>query len=351
MNDGTPIQELVAVPTENALQIFTQEGAIEPYLAMVRKHIDAFVPDMSTADGRKDIKAFAYKVTRSKTALDAAGKKIVDELKALPKKVDETRKHVRDTLDAWAEAIRKPVEDFEAAEEARVANHAARISLIAEKATLPNGISAADIGQRMNFVCSIALSEDACEEFLEEYSRAVDMAINVLTRAHAAAVQYEADQAELAKLREERAEREAKDRAEADAKAQREREAQIEAEAIEKAKRESEEATARERQQAEETLRQAEAARIAAEERAAAAIEQARQQAADTEARIAREAAEKAQQAEDERKARERDTEHKAAINRKAVAALIEGGISEDIARAVIVLIARKQIPNVNINY
>jgi hypothetical protein len=42
----------------------------------------------------------AYKVARSKTALDDGGKKLVADLKQIPKKIDAERKRVRDPLDA-----------------------------------------------------------------------------------------------------------------------------------------------------------------------------------------------------------------------------------------------------------
>jgi hypothetical protein len=45
------------------------------------------------------------------------------------------------------------------------------------------------------------------------------------------------------------------------------------------------------------------------------------------------------------------DREHRATINRSALAAFVEAGISEDVAKQVVTLIAAASIPNVTINY
>ncbi len=86
---------------KGALAVFTTPGAIDPILADIRKRIDAFVGDVTTKRGREEIASFAYKLARSKTFIDDAGKTLVAEMKEIPKKIDASRKHVRDTLDLW----------------------------------------------------------------------------------------------------------------------------------------------------------------------------------------------------------------------------------------------------------
>src|SRR5690606_34102970 len=106
-------RELVTIEPKNALAVFTEEKAIDPILARVRKEIDAFIPDITTASGRKAVASMAFKVAKSKTYLDGVGKKLVDEYKEIPKKIDATRKRVRDTLDEWKDEVRKPLTDWE----------------------------------------------------------------------------------------------------------------------------------------------------------------------------------------------------------------------------------------------
>lgn len=51
----------------------------------------------------------AHKVARSKTYIDNAGKDLVAELKALPKQIDESRRIVRERLDALKDEVRRPL--------------------------------------------------------------------------------------------------------------------------------------------------------------------------------------------------------------------------------------------------
>ncbi|MNT69520.1 hypothetical protein D3C72_2078460 [compost metagenome] len=72
----------------------------------------------------------AHKIARSKTALEAVGKKVSADLKLIPKKVDAERKRVWDTLEAWQEEVRRPLNEWQAAEDARVERHNAAIAHI-----------------------------------------------------------------------------------------------------------------------------------------------------------------------------------------------------------------------------
>lgn len=85
--------EVATIPTkENALTVFSAAQGLDPYLAQIRAEIDGFTPDISTRKGRDAIASIAYKVARSKTALDNVGKELVAELKDIPKKIDAERK-------------------------------------------------------------------------------------------------------------------------------------------------------------------------------------------------------------------------------------------------------------------
>ncbi len=124
MNAAT---EIALVPKENALQVYSAENGLDPYLQKIRAEIDSFVPDVSTRKGREAIASIAYKVARSKTALDGVGKDLVAELKEVPKKIDAERKRMRDLLDSWQAEVRKPLTEWEEAEAARVAAHERRV--------------------------------------------------------------------------------------------------------------------------------------------------------------------------------------------------------------------------------
>ena len=85
--------QLAEVPSkETALQVYSAANGLDPFLAKIREEIDGFTPDVTTRKGREVIASIAYKVARSKTALDNVGKELVAELKEVPKKIDAERK-------------------------------------------------------------------------------------------------------------------------------------------------------------------------------------------------------------------------------------------------------------------
>ncbi|EMB0753467.1 hypothetical protein U7S25_004184, partial [Providencia rettgeri] len=115
--------ELVVIEQATALDLFTAPEKVNQMLAHIktlaeeeRKELDS---DLSVAKNRKAFASLAYKVTQTKTAIDKAGKLVVDDLKELPKKVDAARKLFRDELDLLSDDIRKPVTEYELEEKAR----------------------------------------------------------------------------------------------------------------------------------------------------------------------------------------------------------------------------------------
>lgn len=359
--------DLIEIPKANALEVFSADQGLAPYMAKIRAEIDAFVPDVSTKRGRDAIASIAHKVARSKTALDGVGKDLVAELKELPKKIDASRKLMRDTLDAWKDEVRAPLTAWEQAEEARQQRHKDAVEGIASLVVNCNE-SAESLRTAMAAVEAIAIGPE-WEEFETEAARAKDKALTGLRERLVAREKYDAEQAELARLRAAEAEREQKERderiaREAAERAKREAEARAQAERDAAARREAEALAAAETARLNAQL--AEQRRIAAEQQAEldrqAAVVREREAAAQAEQR-ARQAAEQAAAAERQRIAdeqaaaaaeaqrREEDMAHKAGINRAALDAFVQGGMPEDCAKQAIKLIAKGQIPNIRITY
>jgi hypothetical protein len=116
--------------------------------------------------------------------------------------------------------------------------------------------------------------------------------------------------------------------------------------------------------EADEAARKAEADRVAKEQ--AEAAERAKAEAEAREAKAKAEAEQKAidaankererieaeaKAAADDQARREADKAHKGAVNRTALAALIDGGVSEDAAKKCIELVAKKAIPGMKMEY
>lgn len=324
-------------------------GHVETILTAIEKEVRSELFDISTEEGRERIKSVAYKIARSKTTLDDIGKEYVADIKAQSAKIDKERKTLRDRLDALKEEVRSPLTVWEDAETARVDGHEKALVWIIESPRFATTPTVAMIEAQVSDLNG--LSGRDWQEFGERADAAITEARAMLSDMLRQSKQAERDATELAELRRLKAEREAADLAEAAAKAEADRKAQ-EAEAIAKrevllaaqAKRDQLAAVAHAIEEAEAKAKadiaRAEQAARDAEAATARAVEVERQRAAA--AKAADEAAEQKRQA---------NKRHCAKINNEALAALIMLGVTEDIGKALIVVIATKQIPHVSISY
>ncbi|HHH0537861.1 TPA: hypothetical protein ACPZS9_000128 [Yersinia enterocolitica] len=131
MSEATGLS--IVIEPKNALAVFTQPDHIESILQQVEKEVNSFVPDVSTKKGRDAIASLGLKVAKTKTYLDGLGKDLVTEYKEVPKKIDASRKTVRDRLDALKEKVLLPKLEFEAEQE-RLKLEAERIAAEQRKA-------------------------------------------------------------------------------------------------------------------------------------------------------------------------------------------------------------------------
>lgn len=341
--------ELATVPEkETALAVYSAPNGLEPWLQKIRDEVLSFVPDTSTAKGRAAIASMAFKVAKSRTALDDAGKKLVAELKEVPKLIDAERKRMRESLEALQEEVRRPLNEWQAAEDARVDRHQAVIEHI--KNTDTAGMSAALIGAKVQDLDSLEITQEL-EEFEADAHRAKAASLGTLRQALEEQERAEAEQAELIKLR-----------AEKEAQEQKDREARIAKEAADKAGIEAEQRAQHERDEgdkrvrdAEQRERQANVDRLAAEERAedernqatfrqAQAVEQARQD----EKKRADDAAAEIVRQQDMRAA---DQAHRGKVNRTALEAFTANGLTEACAKQAITLIVQGKIPAITLTY
>ncbi|HCI9782080.1 TPA: hypothetical protein NQE86_005341, partial [Klebsiella pneumoniae] len=111
------IMDLVVIEKKNAMAVFTNNDQLDPLIEAIEKEARSLVPDVTTKKGRDAIASMAHKVARSKTYIDNAGKGLVAELKALPKQIDESRRVVRERLDALKDEVRRPLTEWEAEQE------------------------------------------------------------------------------------------------------------------------------------------------------------------------------------------------------------------------------------------
>lgn len=337
MNVHTPARDIVAYVSENPVAAFTDEAAYSEFYEKVKAEVSSHVPDVSTEKGRKEIASLAYKVTRSKTAIDAAGKKLNEEARAQIGKVDAQRRKIRDELDALAAEVRQPLTEYEEAEKKRVAEAQGILDRIKEFADVSVDDGSAYIAHYVAKVESIVIDPEIFPGLLElqKAQSAKANAIEMLAQCLARARQHEADQAELARLRAEQEERE---------RAEREAAEKAEAERLEQDRREREAAELKAREEA-----AAERARQEEQRKAREAIE-----AAEAEARAVKEKAEREErerQAAIERTRREEeeraaDRKHRSNVMSAAKTAIMTCGADEETAKKIVLAIVAGEVPH-----
>lgn len=367
MTEQTTELALPEITADLAQKIYTT-GGLAPFIERVADQVKGEVPDLSTKKGRARIASLAMQVSRSKTAVEKPGRDYLKHLKDQPKLVELELREFVQSMDALRDEVRAPLNEWEAAEKARVAAHEERLANIRGWFDPERDYTSADLKDEIQYLTATSIAD--MEEFVEQAALAKEATLKRMRNALPAIEAREAEQAELDRLRQDQAKREQEERerriaeeaaarakaeAEQAVKAERDaairRETELKAQA-EQAQREAQAAAELAEQQAINARRQAEQDRIDAERRA----EQQQQQAIEAERqRVAAEqlaqqqAVEKAQR---EAEAKAANVEHRKAINNAALLALMMNtGISEDQAKAVITAVAKGEISHMSINY
>lgn len=266
------VTDLVVIEKSSAMAVFTNNEQLDPIIEKIEKEARSLVPDVSTKKGRDAIASMAHKVARSKTYIDNAGKDLVAELKALPKQIDESRRIVRERLDALKDEVRRPLTEWEAEQERIKAEEADKIKAEEDRkifesdheiALLMNDAFDRELAEkkaeaeRQRIAHEEELKRQAAEQARREVEEKAAAELAAAKKREEDAIAARAQAELLAKQAQERAEQEAKDAA---AKAEAEKKAAIEAE-----QRKAQEEADRIKREAEAK----EAARLAEEKRIA----------------------------------------------------------------------------------
>ncbi|MDD1966148.1 hypothetical protein NPS29_12535 [Pseudomonas putida] len=373
------------ISVDNAPVIYVA-GGLNQFLEAVKAEVTGEVPDLTTRKGRERIASLAAKVSKSKAAVEKPGRDYLKRLKEMPKVVEAELRDFVTRMDALRDATRQPLTDWEKAEDARVDAHNDAIQQMKDLAVFTETPTAAHVAQAIADLEMVKLGEN-WEEFLPEAAQVKDRSLATLRTLLADRTKHEAELAEIAKFNAEKAEREQQERDAAIAraaaeKAQREADERAAAElaaaakreqdlkdqaaaqqrAAEQAARDAEAAAAKQALQLKLAAEQAERQRIQAEADRAAAEQRAKDEAAAAERRqaeaverarldeIARQEAEAAE-ALRQKAAREADKAHQIKIMGAAKEALMSLNITEELAKAIVLKIARREVPHVTINF
>lgn len=345
MSEATGLS--IVIEPVNALAVFTQPDHIEQILQQVEEEVSAFVFDANTKKGRDAMASLGLKVAKTKTYLDGLGKDLVTEYKEVPKKIDASRKVVRDRLDALKEKVLQPKLEWEAEQDHLKAEEEARLAEEAYNAMR-------DEAERMNAEFDVAAAASLLARIESDHELALLM--NEKHDRDVAEAKAEAERQRIAHEEElkrqaaeqARIEAEQKAKAELEAAARREAEAQAAKERAEREAKEAADLAERQRVEAQQNAEREKQEAIAAEQRKA-------QEAADKVRREA-EAKETARLAEEKRIAdeaakRAADVEHRRAINRQSVAELVAAGLPADCAQKCVEAIAKGEVSAIRITY
>jgi len=345
-------------------------------ISEIKEANSKLVFNYSTPKGEKEARSHIFTLRKTKTAIDkarAAEKKSSLDYGRL---VDSQAKTLISEVEDMIKIHQDPLDEIAQKEEARINAIKARMEAIDVYFTVTSADGAESISNSIEALTHTII--DASFQELQGDAMVIHKnALDHLNCELIEAQRIEHDRAELAKLKAEQAEREQKEREERIAREASEKAEREKAEAIEreqaaiaaqaKAEQDAIEYKARAEQQAieakaraEEQAKQAELNRIAAEAKAKQDAIDA-QKRADENARIAAENARLAEVKRQEEQARlEReeaarkaaDLEHVKAINNEALTALIQVlDCSEEMAKSIIIAIAKKQIDHVSITY
>lgn len=312
----------VPVPTieDQVKLILLDKPSYSQFYERMKATTDAHVPDTTTAAGRDEITALAFKVTKSKTAIERVSKDLTEDWRAKTNAVNTARNLIVGELEALAASVKKPVTEWKKAEDDRKAANADVLAKIRADAAVQFDDTAESVATRGRAVWAMTFDPPQwTPEEAEQAETAKHATVNALVAVRDRLEKEKAERAELAALR---AEKEARDLREAEEAA-----AQAERDRIEQERLAAEEEAERERQRIADAA-QAEKDRIAAAELAAA--DKAREDAE----RAAQEAREAIQRAHDEALAAEREKSAKMERGRQMLAYIREvvgGRIGPDV--------------------
>jgi len=347
---------------DNAIVEFNE---FESQLAEFKNRYDDVTYDLTVPEEEKQARADRLAIGKVIAELDRTHKKIKAPLAEKVSLLDTARKHIKDDLLSVQGKIKSQIQAHEDAIQAHAEKLQGMVDEIIEHGefepfqTTP--ITAKQIQERIDSLEAIDVNEGYEHRKADATLAQIDTT-KKLEALLADRVKYEADQAELEKLRKETEERERKDREEAirkgaaeKAKKDAEAKAKADVEAAERKVKEAEAESERIRVEAKQRAeREAKAVQEESDRKAKEAEERGRKQAeeahAKKEAKREQELA-KAEAAEAKAAAKKELQSHRNKIHKAAKESFIKAGFRESEATDIVTQIKDGEIANVEIVY
>ena len=180
--------------------IYRDDEALPGLAAEIEGLISASICDVDTKKGREAIASLAHWISRRKTPILDAGKRLTEDWRKKTAEVNGRKSQVEKDLDALRDKARAPLDAWEAAEKSRMVRVETAMSTLRDLARLPVNHSLDDFDESIGVAERIAIDDD----FGDQRDAAEDLKVEALTAlraGRAAFVKAEAERAELARLR------------------------------------------------------------------------------------------------------------------------------------------------------
>lgn len=358
------MNELSIIDIKNPLEVFSASRGLDAIIDKIEAEVKKIDRDISTSQGRENIRSIAHKLAKSKNALDKMGKELTEAQRQQINAVNAERSRAWDRMEALQAEIRKPLTDWENAEKNRVEGHEKALLYIQQLSEFSSTPTTEEIEERIRAFSALAPRD--WQEFGARYNDTVKILSGALEVRLNVSKKQDAERADLERLRKEETDRKQKEHEEriakeaaekvrviAEEKARKEAEAaaikaKAEQDRLEIEKQEAIARTKKAEDDAREAKAKAERDKIIAEEKAKKDAEEAAQRERD------KIAAEKKLEADATAK-REANKKHKAKINNEVRSAILAAMDTNDAltdqAKAIVIAIANGGVPHVKIQY
>src|SRR5580658_5865272 len=196
-----PVAVRAALPTTLAADNADILGKLE-------RELSGFVGDITTKKGREEIASKARKAAVAKMDLKRLASSLKTGHQEALNGIRAEEKVIEERLDALRDAIRAPLDAFEARETARVQGHESALAEIESWAVIPEDWTGAQVTTRIEELKAHPHLERPWEEYETKAKSSVRNAYNALIAARVTAQEREAEAARLVEEERQRAEAE-----------------------------------------------------------------------------------------------------------------------------------------------
>jgi hypothetical protein len=111
--------DFIGMAEKDPAKFVDDKDLFDALVAQIKDEMDALPSDMEKAKDRDKVRAFAYQISKIKSAIDAAGKGMGDDARDLIKRINAKRNVIVSTMDDLRDESRDPLTKWEKAEEDR----------------------------------------------------------------------------------------------------------------------------------------------------------------------------------------------------------------------------------------